>query len=381
MSVANARPAVRPAKILHLITGLARGGAQTMLTRLVTHLDRTRFEPVVVSLIDGGAQADAIAASGVRVMGLGMRQGMPSLGAVWRLRKIVGEEAPALIQSWLYHADLLALVAARGLPVAWNIRASVIAGAPHQAQLRVLQRILALLSRRPACVMVNSETGKRLHETIGYHPRRWEIVPNGFDIEAFRPNSLGRAEGRRQLGYGAMQRVIGMVARVDGMKDHATFLEAAQRISAQRDDVRFVLIGAGTEKLPVPPRIAGIVQALGERNDVENLYPTLDLMVLSSLGEGFPNVIGEAMACGVPCVASDVGEARELIGATGAVVPTRDPRALAESVLGLLTQSADGMAALGATAREQIASLYSIDAVARRYEAIYADLIGVRREG
>ncbi len=381
MSVGNARPAaVRSAKILHLITGLARGGTQTMLTRLVTHLDRRRFEPLVVSLIDGGPQADAIAAAGVRVMGLGMRHGMPSVRAVRRLRQIIGAEGPALIQSWLYHADLLALVAAGGIPVAWNIRLSSIAGEPHARQLRIMQRILAFLSRRPACVMVNSEAGKRFHEVLGYRPKRWEIVPNGFDVEAFRPNPMARADWRRRLGFDAAQRVIGMVARVDGMKDHGTFLEAAQKVAAQRHDARFVLIGAGTEKLPLSPRLRETLRALGDRSDVGNILPALDLMVLSSHGEGFPNVIGEAMACGVPCVSSDVGEARMLIGETGAIVPSRDPGALADAVLGMLARDAETMARLGAASRERIVSHFSIDAVTRRYEAIYADIIGAPRE-
>lgn len=381
MSVGTARPAaVRPAKILHLITGLARGGAQTMLTRLVTHLDRRRFEPLVVSLMDGGPQADAIAAAGVRVMGLGMRHGMPSLRAVRRLRQIIGAEGPALIQSWLYHADLLALVAAGRIPVAWNIRLSSIAGEPHQRQLRIMQRVLAFLSRRPACVMVNSEAGKRYHEAIGYCPRRWEIVPNGFDVEAFRPNPMARADWRHRLGFDAARRVIGMVARVDGMKDHGTFLEAAQKVATQRDDARFVLIGAGTETLPLPRRLRETLRALGDRSDVGNILPALDLVVLSSHGEGFPNVIGEAMACGVPCVSSDVGEARMLIGETGAIVPPRDPGALADAILGMLGRDAEAMATLGAASRERIVSRFSIDAVARRYEAIYADIIGAPRE-
>src|SRR5208282_5652446 len=161
-------------------------------------------------------------------------------------------------------------------------------GEPHQRQLRIMQRILALLSRRPAGVMVNSEAGKRFHEALGYRPRRWEIVPNGFDVEAFRPNPMARADWRLRLGFDPAQRVIGMVARVDGMKDHGTFLAAAQKVAAQRVDARFVLIGAGTETLPLPPRLRETLRALGDRSDVGNILPALDLMVLSSHGEGFP---------------------------------------------------------------------------------------------
>ncbi len=371
MSVTKARR-----KILHLITGLARGGAQTMLTELVAHLDRSRFEPVVVSLIDGGAQTDAIAAAGVRVMGLGMRPGLPSLAAVRRLRAIVASEMPALVQSWLYHADLLALAAAQGVPVAWNIRLSSIEGAPHRAQLRVLQRVLALLSRRPACVIVNSAAGRRYHEALGYRPRRWELVGNGFDAARFRPNPESRADWRRRLGIGAAEFAIGMVARVDGMKDHGTFLAAAERVASRRADARFVLIGAGTEHLPVPPGLAQRMRALGERGDVADLLPALDLVALASFSEGFPNAVGEAMACGTACVASDVGEARALIGETGMAVPPRDPGALADAVLGLLARGPDTLATLGAAARARIVDKFSIAAAVRRYEAVYDSLIG-----
>lgn len=369
-----------PRRILHLITSLDRGGAQTMLGRLVERLDRARFEPLVVSLIDGGAQGRALEAAGIRVLGLGMRRGIPSLAAVRRLRRVVRAERPALIQSWLYHADLLALVAAGGVPVAWNIRLSSIAGERHRWQLCILRRSLVVLSRRPACVMVNSEAGKRLHEALGYRPRRWEVVPNGFDVDLFRPDPRRRAEERRRLVLDDRQRVIGMVARVDGMKDHATFLAAASAVAAERGDVRFLLIGAETERLAVPQRLAGVMQALGERDNLHELLPALDLMVLASKGEGFPNAVGEAMACGVPCVASDVGDAAQIIAVTGAVVPPGDPRALAAAMLRLLDLPPDRLAELGAAARERIVAHYSLAAAVRRYETIYAAIAAERIE-
>jgi len=166
-----------------------------------------------------------------------------------------------------------------------------------------------------------------------------------------------------------------MVARVDGMKDHATFLEAALRVAARRPEARFALIGAGTETLAVPPALAPALQSLGERGDVEALLPALDLMVLASKGEGFPNAVGEAMACGVPCAASNVGDAAVLIGATGALAPPRDATALAEGILALLARGPEGLARLGAAARERIVAHYSIAAAVARYEAIYASLV------
>jgi glycosyltransferase involved in cell wall biosynthesis len=365
-------------KVVHLITSLDRGGAQTMLTRLVLGMDRARFEPLVVSLLDGGAQGSEIEAGGIRVLGLGMRRGVPSLAAVLRLRKIIRDERPAVLQSWLYHADLLGLCAAGRVPLAWNIRLSAIAGERKAAQLGLLRRVLAAASRRPAVVIANSEAGRRAHAALGYRPRRWEIVPNGFDTDRFRPDAERRRGGRERLGFADAHRVIGMVARVDGMKDHATFLEAAARIAARQPAARFVLVGAGTDALALPGGLAGVTRTLGERGDVETLLPALDLHVLASKGEGFPNALGEAMACAVPCVASDVGDAALLIGDTGAVVPPRDATALSEAILALLGRGPDGLRQLGAAARERVVARYSLAAMVRRYEAIYAGLAGRR---
>jgi glycosyltransferase involved in cell wall biosynthesis len=273
---------------------------------------------------------------------------------------------------------LLAIVAAGGVPVAWNIRLSSIEGERHRWQLRMLRRILALLSRRPACVMVNSEAGQRAHESADYHPRRWEIVPNGFDVELFRPDPRRRAEWRQRLALAATQSVIGMVARVDGMKDHATFLAAAAALAAEHPDLRVLLIGAGTERLTVPPGLAGLMQALGERDKLHELLPALDIMVLASKGEGFPNAVGEAMACGVACVASDVGDAAQIIGETGAIAAPRDPAALAAAMSQLLAQGPAGLTRLGAAARERIVAHYSIAAAVRRYETIYATIAAER---
>jgi glycosyltransferase involved in cell wall biosynthesis len=366
--------AMPPAKILHLITSLERGGAQTNLAMLVRSMDRARFAPLVVSLIEDGAVAAELAQAGIPVQGLGMRRGMPSVAALLRLRRIIAAERPDLVQSWLYHADLLGLAATAfsGPPLAWNLRNSEI------AQAKLVRRLLAHLSSWPAAVLVNSAAGQRFHQAIGYRPKRWEIVPNGFDVALFRPDAALRSRERRRLGIAAAQPVIGMVARVDPMKDHATFLAAAEGVAAARGDAAFLLVGAGTERLTLPASLAGRVHALGERANLQEILPALDLMVLASLGEGFPNVIGEAMACGVPCVASDVGDAAAIIADTGTVVPRRDPVALAGAILALLDRGPAELGRLGEAARARVVANYSIEAAVARYETIYAELVSSR---
>ncbi|HXP12278.1 MAG TPA: glycosyltransferase [Stellaceae bacterium] len=350
---------MEPLKILHVITGLGRGGAETTLVRLILHMNHRRFAPVVVSLMDEGAYGADLSIAGVPLYTLGMKRGRPSLGGLLRLRKILREEQPRMVQTWLYHADLAGLLMApflHGVPLVWNLRCSDM---DLTRYVRTIRRILAVFSGVPAAVIVNSEAGRLFHESIGYRPRRWESIPNGFDTEFFKPSHERRALWRGRLGIHDGAPLIGLVARVDPMKDHATFLAAAARITKARPDAAFLLVGSGTDKLAIPPDLAGKVHALGERKDVEQILPALDLLLQSSaFGEGFPNAIGEAMACGVPAVATDVGDAAALIAGTGSIVPPRDPGALASAALAILGRAQDSRAQLGEAARKRIIDRY-----------------------
>lgn len=366
---------MEPLKILHVITGLSRGGAETTLVRLILHINHRRFAPVVVSLMDEGAYGADLSIAGVPLYTLGMKRGRPSLGGLLRLRKILREEQPRMVQTWLYHADfagLLMMPCLHGVPLVWNLRCSGMDLTQYSRQVRSVRRILAVFSGLPAAVIVNSEAGRLFHELIGYRPRRWELIPNGFDTEFFKPSPERRALWRQRLGIHDGAPLIGLVARVDPMKDHATFLAAAARISAARPDAAFLLVGLGTDKLAIPPALAGKVHALGERKDVEQILPALDLLLQSSaFGEGFPNAIGEAMACGVPAVATEVGDAAMLIAGTGSIVPPRDPGALASAALAILGRAPAARAQLGEAARKRIIDHYGLKAMVERYERVY----------
>jgi glycosyltransferase involved in cell wall biosynthesis len=365
-----------PLKVLHLVTGLERGGAETMLVKLAAGMDRARFAPFVVSLMDEGSLGGELRRAGVPLFSLGLRRGRPSFAAVLRLRRIIRQERPDLLQTWLYHADFLGMMAVAmtpALPLVWNLRCSDMDLARYSWQTRAIRRLLAWSSAaRPDAVVVNSEAGRRYHAALGYRPRRWEMIPNGFDVERFRPDAAARARWRERLGVGTAQPLVGMVARVDPMKDHATFLAAAAELAERRPDAAFLLVGRGTEDLAVPAALDGRLHALGERGDVAALLPALDLMVLpSAFGEGFPNVLGEAMACGVPCIASDVGDAAAILGETGAIVPPRDARALAASLLAWLDRDPAEQAAGARAARQRIVDSYALPAIIERYQRLY----------
>lgn len=367
--------------VLHLITGLETGGAQRALARLVAGTDRRRFRPVVVSMTGAGALGSEIAAAGTEVRTLDLPGAVPTPTGVIRFLRLLREVRPDIVQTWLYHADLLGLLA-KAVPsvphLLWNVRCSEVAFTPVR---RALFRLLVSLSRVPDAVIVNSRAGQRVHEQAGYRPRRWALIPNGFDVAELKPDPVARDRLRGALGLGPECVVIGFPARFHPMKDPATFLAAAARLALRRPEARFVLIGAGFDRdnpalaAMLPPELAGRIDLLGERSDLVQLYPALDIVSLSSsYGEGFPNVLGEAMACGVPCVATDSGDAAALIGDTGLVAPPCDPETLATAWERLLELGPDGRQGLGRNARARIEKNYAIGSVVARYAELYEEI-------
>jgi len=366
--------------VVHLITGLETGGAEGMLARLVARTDRARFRSVVVSMTGPGTMGPVIADAGIAVRTLGIRRGLPDPRALSRLRQVLHEFRPDIVQTWLYHADLLGLAAWRlgWVPrLLWNVRCSESVGSA------VVRRVLGRWSSRPDAIVVNSHEGQRFHEALGYRPQSWQLIPNGFDTATLRPDPEAGQRRRGELGIADDAVVILLPARYHPMKDHATFLAAAALLATARREARFVLVGDGIEPGNRPlaeaiaaHRLGDRVILLGERRDLAALYPAADIVTLSSsFGEGFPNVLGEAMCCGIPCVATDVGDAREIIGAAGIVVPLGDPAALAAGWERLIALGPDGRRALGATSRVRIVENYGLAAIVTRYEALYQSIV------
>jgi len=372
--------------VVHLITGLSSGGAEAMLTKLVLGMDRSRFRLLVVSLTHAGMYGPQLEAQGIRVVCLGLNRPWKAPLVFWRLVRLLRRERPQVLQTWLYHADLLGLLAGRcvGVPVIlWNIRCSWVPREPGKWLNWQLQKLLVRLSGWPHLVLANSQQGMETHRAAGYRPKHWKIIPNGFDLNVFTPQISSREALAQELGIPVQAYWVGLVARYHPMKNHALLLNAAAKLVQHGLNAHFILVGKGVD--PSNTRLtqhlaqnnlASRVSLLGERTDVARISSTLDVACnCSSYGEGFPNAIGEAMACGVPCVVTDVGDSAWLVSDTGQVVPPANPAALAQAIEHILSLPLAERQRMGQAARQRIADMFSLPAILRQYETLYAELV------
>jgi glycosyltransferase involved in cell wall biosynthesis len=233
----------------------------------------------------------------------------------------------------------------------------------------------------PEMVLFNSVAGQRSHRAIGYLSRAELAIPNGFDLQAWRPDARRRMVFREEVGVTDGTLLVGMVARYHPIKDHRCFFAAAARILSCRTDIRFALVGPGitwsNAALAADIEQFGLrdnVILLGSRTDMGGMMAGLDCLVLTSTSEGFPNVIGEAMASGVPCVSTDAGDADLIIADTGTVVPVGDAEGIADGVLELMTNTPEERAVLAARCRARIAENCGIGRVLARYADFYKEL-------
>lgn len=357
-----------------------------MLHKLVAQMDQQRFENIVVSLTDIGPLGKSLAELNIPVYALNMPHGRPTVRGIRTLIRLLRRERPAVLQTWMHHANLLGTLVRRQARVPyllWNIRNANQDLRLYQPLTRWILRACARLARWPNVVVINSQTGRTIHTALGFHPRCWAVIPNGFDLDRFSPQESARDSVRRELGLSPDTILIGVVGRYHPMKGHQIFLQAAKHLTAVYPDVHFLLAGQGLvatnpdlNKMIAGHEVARITHFLGERNDMPRLMAALDILANSSATEGFPNVVGEAMSCGVPCVVTDVGDSAILVGDTGIVVPPQDAQALADGWLSLLEAGAPARHQLGQAARRRIEANYSLESIVRQYEELYLSLKG-----
>ena len=376
-------------KVLHVISSLSLGGAETMLYKLLSRLDQSRFPSAVVSLTPTGGVGARIAGLGIAVESLRMKRGLPSPVALGRLGNVLRRMRPDIVQGWMYHGNVAAWLGrathAGATPLICSIRHSLADLGGEKRTTRWMIRLGARVSRSSTAVIYNSDAAARQHEALGYMKDRTVVIPNGFDVETFRPDAGARASLRKELGLGPDTVLIGLIGRYHPVKNHADFIRGGDFL--KNTQVHFVMAGSGVdprnEELTRQIRVTDLqdrVHLLGERDDMPRVHAALDIATSASTTEAFPNVIGEAMACAVPCVVTDVGDSAGVVGDTGVVVPPKDPERLAGGWDRLLSVSRAERTQLGQRARRRIEEHYSLTNVVRQYERLYETTLEARAE-
>lgn len=369
-------------RIFHIITGLNEGGAEAVLYRLCV-ADKTHRH-CVVSLMDAGKYGPLLEREGVPVVCLCMPRGRVTFRGLWRLWRLLRSEKPEIVQTWMYHGDLIGGVIARmaGLRrVFWGVRHSTLERGKSRRSTIMIARLNAWLSHWvPEAIICCAERAREVHRLLGYASHKLVVIPNGYDLRRFQPDETARVRLRDEWDVADDVPLVGMVGRLDPQKDHENLLNGLSRLKQQGVDFRCVLVGRGleTDNEPLLARIraAGLVDRIvlaGPRSDMPAVMRALDLHVLSSSAEAFPNVLAEAMACGTPCVTTNVGDAAFIVGDTGWVVPPRDGVQLAEALQAALAalENTDGWRMRCDAARARIAEHFGLESMVKAYAAVW----------
>ena len=372
--------------IFFLIRSLNIGGTERQLVELVKGLDKNTYEITVGLFYDEGIlREELIAIKGVKYLPLfkSGRWDYFRFGAwlVIALRRL----KPHILYSFLPDANLLGLILgkiARVKRIVWGVRASNMDVSRYDWLAKISLRLNAFLSRFPDAIIANSVAGKEFHRSIGYSTNRMMVVPNGIDTDRFKPDHSVGLRVRDKWNIDEEKITIGLVGRLDPMKDHTTFLQAVKIFDQEKCSVRFVCIGDGKE--PYKSEIHSLCSALGingfliwagEGYDMVAVYNAMDMITSSSLSEGFSNVIGEAMACGVPCVVTDVGDSAAIVGETGIVVSPKDPQALAAGWIRMLGHLNDKTYSIKEMARARIVYHYNSEILIQKTSRMFLSLL------
>src|ERR1700704_864252 len=371
-------------KVLFLVRDLAVGGSQRQLAVLAAGLARHGHDVAVAVLYTGGALEGLLGDGGVRLLSIGKASRWPVMTPLVRLCRLFLSERPDLIYAFLPMQTTLAallLPAQLETKLVFGLRAGGMQLRHYDALNALTYRSEAWLSRRANLLIANARAVRADAITRGLPADRIAVVPNGIDTDTMRPDAAAGRALRDAWNIPDDAFVIGCVARLDPMKDHANFLRAAASFACRSSDARFVCVGNGPppyrKELRALANSLGLADRLvwaGEVGDVKAAYNAFDIATLSSaFGEGFPNVVGEAMACGIPVAATDVGDVRSIAGASGEVVPPKNPDLLCAAWRSLRQRLVHDPG-LHENVRSAIVADYGIAAMVRRSEDILTQL-------
>lgn len=377
-------------KIVHVINSLENGGAEAVLYRLVTHPSEDTHH--VISLASPSWYSSALAENGIDVHHLGLNSPLEFGSCFLALINLLRKLKPDIVQTWMYRANLVGGLAAKivGAPTVWGIHCST-----FDSRFPFKSRMLVYLSGAtagwlPKRIINCSDRSAIAHQKIGFPRSRTAVVPNGFDTGAFWPNSVARRRVRSEFAIGDDEFLIGTVARWHPQKDHPNLLKALEFLRCEVDaSWKCVLVGPGMDasndalaRLLTAAGIAGQVILAGPRLDIADVMPALDLHILpSAFGEAFPNVVAEFMACGTPCIVTDVGDAAFMVADTGWIVPPSAPDRLAELIAAAMKEARSSDNGSWKyrkhQGRQRIIENFAIDVMYRKYRSVWSSIVAV----
>ena len=377
------RSSSQPNRVVYIISDLSVGGAETVLYRLLSATDQTQWEPVVILLMEGGMLREPIEELGIEVYALKINRKLPTPLDLWRLIRLLRRLQPDVVVGWMYYGCLAAQLAnfflPRSVSVVWSIHYSIASLKNEKPMLAAAIRICAYLSGLPARIVFVSHDGQAKHDGLGFNMANSCVIANGISPTPYMPSPEARALTRAELDLSPESLLIGMVSRYHPTKDYANFLQAAALISQKHPETHFLLVGAGVDEDNSELRrmieelgLNGRAHLVGERHDIPRLMAALDIFSLSSYcGDSFPTVITEAMACAIPCVVTDVGDAALIVSDSGCVVPPRDPQALTDAWLTMIELGEAGRNRLGRFARKRVLECFPLKTMVHSYESLY----------
>lgn len=369
-------------KVLHIITGLNNGGAEGVLYRLVTH-DKSN-EHIVISLMDEGKYGPLLIDEGISVHCLNMSQSRPSIKSIAKLFKLIRAENPDIVQTWMYHADLIGGLLAKSLGVkkiCWNIRHSTFDSNFTKSSTIKVAKLCAKLSRTiPSTIVSCSQVAIQPHVELGYDKSKFTVIGNGYDLDLFKIDDQAKFNLRNELNIGSKP-VLGMVGRYDPQKNHEGLIRSIEIVAKQGYDFDVLLVGKGLDEdnqqlltLIKECNLQDKIHLLGQRKDIPSIMNALDIHILSSsYGEGFPNVLAEAMACGTPCIATDIGDSKVIVDKFGTIIKPNNNLQLSQSMIDMIDRynHKSTWHDLTLACSEHIKNKFSIESMISQYNLVW----------